>query len=86
MQRSTAAAAAMTPRSSSIAGSDLECTVFPPSVRASGPSADSFEMSLGCSASGGPIQERIDSAASEAQALTQEATQLKAQAHSYQAR
>ena len=86
MQRSTAAAASLTPRSSSIAGSDLECTVFPPSVKASGPSADSFNMSLRCSASGEPIQEHIHSAASEAQALTEEAAQLKAQAHSYQAR
>ena len=51
----------------------------------SGPSTDSLDLSLHRSASGGPVQEHIHSAASEAQALTQEAAQLKAQAQSYQA-
>ena len=85
VQRTTVAAASLTPRSSSIAGSDLDGTVFPPPVMASGLSADSLDLSLRCSASAAPVQEHIHSAASEAQALTQEAAQLKAQAQSYQA-
>ncbi len=82
MQR-TAAANSLTPRSSSHAGSDLECTVFPLPL-ASGLSADSLELSLGGSAGSVPIREHIHSAASEAQALAQEAAQLKAQAQNYQ--
>jgi hypothetical protein len=84
LQRTTTAAS-LTPRSSSMAGSDLDCTVFPPSVLAPSLSADSLELSLGGSASAMPIQERIHSAASEAHALAQEAAELKAQAQNYQA-
>ena len=68
-----------------MAGSDLDCTVFPPSVMAPSLSADSLELSLGGSASAMPIQEQIHSAASEAHALAQEAAELKAQAQNYQA-
>ena len=85
MQRS----AAPTPRAqrtSSMAGSDLDSTVFPLSVRIPGQSANSPDVSLSDSAGGIPTPQHMHSAASEAQALAQEAAQLKAQAQSYQAR
>ena len=84
MQRS----AALTPRaqrSSSVAGSDLDPTVFPLSVRVPGQSANSPDLSFSDSAGGIPTPQHIHSAASEAQALAQEAAQLKVQAQSYQA-
>lgn len=81
----TPAAASLTQKGSTMAGSDLDCTAFPPSVMAPSPSASSQDLSLGGTTSTLPVQEHMHSAASEAQALAQEAAQLKAQAQSYQA-